>query len=188
MNHPPTEILLVRHGESGWNRDGRVQGQSSDAPGLTEVGRDQAQAAARALEGFAADLLVVSDLLRARQTAEPIAVMLRRPMTIDIRLRERALGETEGTGSGEELHLVGISRDEVSDADAHPLGGESVRELYQRVAGLLDELRSGPHRKIVCVTHGGVVRVALAHAAGIAPEAMGWAEVDNASIWRLPLG
>jgi len=77
-------LWLVRHGQSGWNVVGRIQGQSPQAPGLTETGREQAAQAAQVLAGQApgATLVVASDLTRAAQTAGIIADLLGLPLGI----------------------------------------------------------------------------------------------------------
>jgi len=72
----PGALFLVRHGESGWNRERLIQGQSRMAPGLTTAGREDASGAADDLAGSGADLILASDLRRAVETALPIAARL----------------------------------------------------------------------------------------------------------------
>jgi len=205
------ELIWVRHGESGWNTAGLIQGQSPDAPGLTETGRRQAAAAASELESSAPSRLYVSDLWRAIETAMPIAVATGLIPRVDRRLRERRLGIAEATPSVARPDL-GTSTTHVVDPDARPEGGESIRELYDRVAMLIDDLRrpvvtgtggtegpvatGGPRTAggpgttggpIVLVTHGGVVRAALAYLDGLQPSQMSWTDIANASITRTVL-
>jgi len=94
-------LWLVRHGQSGWNAAGRIQGQSPAAPGLTATGRNQAALAARELarrvaRAPRAPLIVASDLARAAETAEIIAGHLGLPVEFDPALREQSLGDLEG--------------------------------------------------------------------------------------------
>jgi broad specificity phosphatase PhoE len=99
---PATGTLwLVRHGQSGWNVAGRIQGQSPAAPGLTATGRNQAALAARELarrvpHATCATFIVASDLARAAETAEIIAGQLGLPIEFDPALREQSLGDLEG--------------------------------------------------------------------------------------------
>jgi 2,3-bisphosphoglycerate-dependent phosphoglycerate mutase len=173
-------LVLVRHGESSWNALGIVQGQA-DAPGLTDRGRDQAVALALELEGRPVVTLLSSDLTRARQTAEIIAEHLGAPVVLDERVRERKLGVLEG-GPVSELAGAGVRTGGVVDADVRPTGGESVRDLYDRVARFVDELTDGPDGDVVVVCHGGPIRVATAYLGGVAPDAMEWWAVDNTQI------
>jgi probable phosphoglycerate mutase len=181
-------LLLVRHGESGWNRERLVQGQSRAAPGLTAAGRADAAAAAGQLVGSGAALILASDLRRAVQTALPIAARLGVPIRLEPRLRERLLGAAEGRPSDQvDPGDLGVTGLRVTDPDARPPGGESVRQLYDRVTGLLSELLGGsPGRRIILVTHGGPIRVACAYRAGLGAGEMTWPAVPNGSIVAVP--
>jgi broad specificity phosphatase PhoE len=86
-------LLLVRHGETDWNRDGRWQGGSDTR--LNDLGREQARALAERLDG-SIDVLYSSDLARARETAEIVAAKLGLEVHVDPRLRERSFGSWEG--------------------------------------------------------------------------------------------
>lgn len=130
-------LLLLRHGESEWNVAGRVQGQ---APGvrLTDRGRHQAREAAAALRGRGATLLMTSDLLRARETAQLIGRELGLPVTSARELREQALGELEGRARSElreEPTPPGVHINEVRWG-----GGESVADVYVRLTGFCERL------------------------------------------------
>ncbi len=150
-------ILLVRHGQSTWNVQGRVQGQTHDVP-LTDLGLEQAREVAARLAATSVDRLYTSDLLRAVQTADEVARatgLLPRP---DRRLRERSYGLLEGRPS----HAVPMlgSRD-----GSAPPGGESFQDVVRRVGGLLEECLADAAREgvddIVMVTHGDTVAAAL---------------------------
>ena len=193
MKRPGT-LFLVRHGESGWNRERLTQGQSRLAPGLTAAGRGDAAVAAAELADSGADLILASDLRRAVETALPIAARLGVPIRFEPRLRERLLGRAEGRPTDQvDPRELGVTGRRVTDPDARPPGGESVRQLYYRVTGLLadllhadllhgDLLASSPGRRLILVTHGGPVRVARAYLAGLGPAEMTWATVPNGSI------
>jgi broad specificity phosphatase PhoE len=190
-------LYLVRHGESGWNRAGLIQGQSPDAPGLTETGRAHAAAVAGQLAGSGAVLVLSSDLRRAVETAAPIAARLGAPVRLEPRLRERALGAAEGwpsaqTGPAE----LGFSGETVTDPDAAPGGGESLRQLYARITSLLCSLLDGSWAAggekppgagpVVLVTHGGPVRITQAWLGGHGPDEMTWPPVRNGSLLKVP--
>jgi probable phosphoglycerate mutase len=197
-----TEILLVRHGQSTWNAEGRCQGQSLAAGGLSEQGRAQARATAEELarkidlEELAteqlpvADAILASDLLRARQTAQIIADVLGLPIQLDPGLREQSLGELEGRLYVEPFgdRTVQGTIDQLwRDPFRRPPGGESVADLYDRVRTTLTRLAlchspwQSPGRTLVVATHGGVVRTATA-AAPQPGTPFPHATVDNASI------
>jgi probable phosphoglycerate mutase len=177
-------LFLVRHGESGWNRAHRVQGQSPAAPGLTRKGLAQAAVVAAQLDRSGATLVLTSDLPRAVQTARPIAGRLGAPLRIEPRLRERSLGAAEGRDSDEVGPAeLGFDGERVIDPDAAPPGGESLRQLYDRVTRLLcGLLEESQDRRIVLVSHGGPVRVTQAWLAGLGPAQMSWPPVLNCAV------
>jgi probable phosphoglycerate mutase len=183
------DLLLVRHGESVWNSRNLVQGQSLLAPGLTAAGKKQTLALATKLSNSGAKLVLSSDLCRAVETALPIASVLGVPLERDPRLRERAFGALEGLSNDNiDSAEVGIESTCVTSMDARPRGGESIRELYSRVAGFFDDLRRfrQVEHPVVIVTHGGVVRVAIAYLSGIEPEDLAWTQVPNGSVVKIP--
>ena len=89
-----TEFLLVRHGETNWNRDRRFQGHAD--PGLNRTGREQARALADELAGEPIVAIYASDLARARETAEIIGERVAAPVVLDRELREIDVGEWQG--------------------------------------------------------------------------------------------
>ena len=103
----------------------------------------------------------------------------------DPALRERNFGQAQGRPHGELASAAsGIEIDRVVDADARPAEGESLTELYERVATFIDELETrAPEGDVLVVTHGGVIRVAQAYCDGIPAAAMAWGPVPNASVW-----
>jgi broad specificity phosphatase PhoE len=181
-------VWFARHAESVWNEAGLVQGQA-DAPGLTETGVGQARELATRLAGCGAEVVVTSDLRRAVETARIIAEALGVPLVTESLLRERDLGTIEG-GSQAQLvgELSGHDGTTVTDADARPIGGESLRDLYGRVGRCLEGFRSSPPAAcFVAVTHGGFLRVAMNLLEGRAVEAMSWPSTPNAVLWRVEL-
>jgi 2,3-bisphosphoglycerate-dependent phosphoglycerate mutase len=187
-------LWVVRHGESTWNVLGLVQGQSDD-PVLTRRGRRQSEGLAahfRAAEdarGRRVGAVIASDLRRARQTAEILAVPTGLPVETDPRLRERSFGTSEGLAA-HLLHagVTGIRGDRVVDVDAHPDGGESLHDVYRRAATFVDQITRQTHGgDVVVVAHGGTVRAIRAYCAAIEVWDMTWDDVPNASAWRVRL-
>jgi broad specificity phosphatase PhoE len=175
-------IHLIRHGETEWNRDGRIQGQSD--PPLSETGREQAQALAETLAAEPIGELWSSDLRRALETAEPLAARLGLDVRVSPALRERSFGSNEGRVAAEvaaELGTVAGTAWHGPD-DRHPQG-ESKREVYERVAAFLDALLAeSPAEEIALVTSGGPIRMASAYLAREPVEAVVWAAVENCSV------
>jgi 2,3-bisphosphoglycerate-dependent phosphoglycerate mutase len=182
-------LWLVRHGESTWNVLGLAQGQS-DQPRLTPLGARQARYAANQLRGRPIGAVYASDLQRAVATVAPLAAALGLAITRDPRLRERSLGILEGTASvAVPPALSGVAGPRVIDPDAWPPDGESLRDLYRRVAAFADDLLSpGQPEEVAVVAHGGTIRVLGAYLRGVPVERMSWEPVANGSIVRLPLG
>lgn len=184
-----SRLWLVRHGLSGWNAAGRIQGQSPAAGGLTETGRDQAARAAQDLATRAprASVIVASDLVRAAETAEIIAGVLRLPVEFDPELREQGLGSLEGTSAAS-----GPKPDVLDkfwrDPYLRPPGGETVAEMYGRVHRALRRLTMArPGAEMIIVTHGGPVRVAMATSLPPPGAELPRSPVGNASISRWPV-
>jgi probable phosphoglycerate mutase len=159
-----TSLLLVRHGETDWNADGRLQGQT-DRP-LSDFGRRQAQQLADELAEEKLEAIYSSDLSRARETAEIVGERLGLPVVLDPGLREKDWGTWEG--------LTAIERDRVEfvgeSTAAHQ---DRILQALRRIAGL----HPGEGRVLV-VTHGGSVR-------RVQTAALGWAlpVVENCGRW-----
>ncbi len=188
------ELVLVRHGETAWNRDRRIQGQLDTA--LNDEGLRQARAVARRLAadarrdgaGGASPALVSSDLLRCRQTAEPIAASLGVPLGLDPALRERHFGVYQGRTWTQILSddADRAERWRARDPDLEVEGGESLRAFARRVGDALATLGAAHRgRTLVVVTHGGVLDVAHRLARGLPLEAPRDFEIANASLNRL---
>jgi broad specificity phosphatase PhoE len=164
---PVTTLLLARHGETDWNREGRWQGQVDTT--LNEAGRAQARALARALAGERLVAVYASDLARARETAEVVAREHGLSVTVDPRLREIDFGAFEGLTTAEiEARADGGAPPWPTDDDTAFPGGETYAAMGTRVVtALSDVAASHPDGAVLIVLHGGPIRGALAHAAGI---------------------
>ena len=187
-----TEIVLVRHGVTAWNKDKRFQGHT-DTP-LDDEGRRQAALTGARLAGSAragAPFTAVysSDLGRAWQTAEPIAAALGLERRIAPGLRERFYGGFEGRTHQELIHEhhEAYTRWHSREPDFElPGGGESLRRFYERVHAAVGMLAtSHPGERIVAVTHGGVLDCAYRIASGLGITAPRQHELLNASINRV---
>ncbi|WP_211445161.1 histidine phosphatase family protein [Collimonas humicola] len=185
-----TEILLIRHGETDWNLERRLQGHL-DIP-LNQVGERQALALARSLDGIALDAVFSSDLQRARQTAAPLTAARNLSLRLDAGLRERCYGALEGLRYPEaaqrfpEAYAALMERavDYRYPAGVH--AAETMREFYERtVSALLAVLRAGALARIAIVAHGGVLDCIYRFANQLPLEQPRSCDIFNASINRL---
>ncbi len=150
-----TEIWMVRHGQTDWNRSGRFQGQT-DIP-LNEVGLQQAQVLAGQLAQESFEAIYSSDLSRAYQTAEAVARVVHLPIQRDTRLREICQGEWEGLDLHQviEKYNVDIRDSQHDPASSRAPGGESVAEVAARMSQAANEIAvRHPDGKVLLVTHG----------------------------------
>lgn len=164
-----TRVVLIRHGESLWNAEGRMQGQQGT--GLSRLGAAQAELTAAALARAYPDaaLIARSDLQRVAETAAPAEALIAAPVEVDERLREIHLGTWSG-----------MKRADVATADADGLSawmrgedvrrgdGETFSELRERVWEALLALSEKVGEGTALVfTHGGPIRVAVTLALGL---------------------
>ena len=153
-----TTLIVIRHGETAWNRERRMQG-TTDTP-LSDVGRAQARAVGQRLAGRGFTALYSSDLSRARDTARVIAEHAQRDLVTDPRLQERRFGIFEGLTHAEiqERYPDELARFQSRDPDWVVPGGESARGFMRRCLGCLSEIaeRHGG-AEVVVVTHGLVL-------------------------------
>ena len=161
-----TTLLLVRHGETDWNRDGRWQGGSNTS--LNELGREQARSLADQLDGNI-DVVYSSDLARARETAEIVAAKLGLEVRLDPRLRERGFGSWEGLTTREIEELFADSHRRWREGEgAGADDAETFEDFSARVNDFLaDVLRLHPDEEVLVISHGGSIRVIHALAAGV---------------------
>lgn len=146
------EVALVRHGETDWNRQGRMQGRR-DIP-LNGTGLQQAKRLAERLAADRWDLVFSSDLARAAMTADCVARAAGVMRVVrDPRLSERDFGPLEGTTAAERLRRWG------SEWPRDVRGMESDEALFGRAEAFLAELAARGAGRFVVVTHGGWIRV-----------------------------
>jgi 2,3-bisphosphoglycerate-dependent phosphoglycerate mutase len=168
MGSPATTIIAIRHGETPWNIESRIQGHLDS--GLTELGLRQAEALAATFQGESVDAIRSSDLPRAILTAEAIGRVTGGPVVPDARLRERHHGIFQSLTLEDvesrfpEDFAVYRSRD---PGRAIP-GGESLRQRHERVVACVEEAaRACPGGRVVVVTHGGPLDSLFRHALGL---------------------
>ncbi len=161
-------IYLIRHGETDWNLAGRWQGHA-DIP-LNAIGQRQAQLLAQRLqeEGVTFDAIYSSDLARAYQTAWEVGAAVRVPVQLYPPLREIDLGVWSGLRYDEIRERFPIEARLLEEGQDIPRGGgETLSGLRKRVVEALEGIIA--HRDeetIALVTHGGCIRMLLAHAEG----------------------
>ena len=181
-----TRILLVRHGQTDWNADTRIQGHTDIA--LNATGRWQAQQLALALAEETLDAVYASDLSRAHATALPAAQSHGLKVQVEPGLRERGFGEFEGrtfseieTGSPEDA-----LRWRRRDPDFGPPGGEVLQAFHERSVSVVRTLAQRHEGQcILVVTHGGVLDCLYRAATGQGLQAPRTWEIANAAINRL---
>lgn len=181
-----TRIIAIRHGETAWNVDGRIQGQL-DIP-LNENGVWQAKQLAAAVVHEGISAIYASDLQRAFQTAQAVADDIHLPIVADTGLRERSFGVFEGLAFAE----ISVRWPEAAarwrrhEPDFGPDQGETLKQFYARVVDAASRIAARhPGRTIALVAHGGVMDCLYRAAARMPLDAPRTWRVDNASINRL---
>ena len=181
-----TEIILIRHGETEWNSQKRMQGHSNS--NLSEVGRGQIQALGELMKNVSFDHIYSSDSLRARQTAEAITQYSGHTLQFDQRIREKNLGVFEGLTSTEakERHPEVYRLFKTAGANYVIDEGESTQQLLERALEFSEEIRlRHPQERVVMVTHGGVVRVLMKYALGLSIDSPTRFIIKNTGIFGL---
>ena len=186
MLEEATRVVLIRHGETTWNRATRIQGHT-DIP-LSELGLAQARRLAEALVDEPLAAIYSSDLSRARQTAEALAGAQRLSVQIDPGLRERAFGAFEGL-SWEQIaqdHPEDSARWRRREPDFQVGGGESLVTFSARcLAAARRAVAAHPGQSIALVAHGGVLDCLYRAATRTALDAPRSWQLGNATINRL---
>jgi probable phosphoglycerate mutase len=184
-------IYLVRHGETEWNVERRMQGRRESS--LTALGRRQAAAVADLLAGLVGSegpggwRLISSPLGRAHETAQAIEARLGLPIELDERLTEIAFGEWEGRLRDEVAPLhpdLFATREWLVSAP----GGESFDEVRARVASFLADLPEEPERRVIAVSHGVAGRLLRGVYAGLGREETLNQDVPQDAVFRLAQG
>jgi len=181
-----TEIILIRHGETEWNSQQRMQGHSNSD--LSSVGQAQIQALGQWMKNVPFDHIYSSDSLRAKQTAEAITQFSGHELQFDRRLREKNLGVFEGLTSEEarernpevfRLFKTAGSKYVIDE-------GESTQQLQDRALEIVDEIRiKHPEERVLLVTHGGFIRVVMKHSLGLSLETPTRFLIRNTGVFRL---
>ena len=177
-----TRVIAVRHGQTEWNVQARIQGQGDSA--LTPDGIAQARAIAARLAREKFDALVSSDLGRASATASAIADRCGKSIVLDARLRERHFGVGEGMTYDEvdRAYPGAFARIRAVDPDFVIPGGESRRQFHDRVVDAMDSLvQAHEGRTLVVVTHGGVLATFFRHVHAIPLDVAHPIAITNAS-------
>ncbi len=184
-----TELILIRHGETDWNRELRFQGQL-DVP-LNATGLEQARRVAERLAGESPQLLISSDLQRALQTARAVASRVQQlDPVLDAGLREQHFGVVEG------LQVADIKAHHPQawdqwirfEADFAFDGGESTRTFHARVLAAVRALaQRHAGQTLAVVTHGGVLDMVYRSALGLSLSGPRVSEIPNAGINRIRL-
>lgn len=178
-----TEMILVRHGETAWNRERRMQGHT-DTP-LSGLGRAQAAALGQRMKDAVLSAIYSSDLSRAYDTAAAVAANTGHEIRTDRQLRERTFGIFEGLTYYEmaerhpEVHAKFLSR----DPDYAIPGGESARQFFERSLACLDSIaRRHSGETVMVVTHGLVLDTLYRAATGLPLHVKREAPLLNASL------
>jgi probable phosphoglycerate mutase len=181
-----TEIILIRHGETEWNSQKRMQGHSNSD--LSSVGQAQIQALGQWMKNVPFDLIYSSDSPRAKQTAESITQFSGHELQFDQRLREKNLGVFEGLTSEEarERHPEVFHLFKTAGSKYVIDEGESTQQLQDRALEIVNEIRiKHPEERVLLVTHGGFIRVVMKHSLGLSLETPTRFLIRNTGVFRL---
>ncbi len=160
-----TELLLIRHGETDWNRGGRFQGHAD--PPLNETGREQARALAQELADAQIDVVYTSDLARARQTAEIVAAAIGTDVVASRELREIDVGEWQGLTWPEIEERFPEGARNWHDQGHGWDTGETYEQLGERILKALRRIAADhPAQRVLVVGHGGTIRATRAFLEG----------------------
>ena len=178
-----TRLYLIRHGETLWNREKRLQGHLDI--GLNEIGLWQAEQVGRHLASRPIQAIISSDLSRAADTARAIAQHHSLSLQLDVQLRERHYGNMQGLTYDEVArnHPRNHQAWKNREPDFCPDGGESLKQFYQRVTqAVLNWVIKHPQLEIVIVAHGGVLDCMNRYARGLSLSVARDFEILNASL------
>lgn len=160
-----SRLLIVRHGETEYNRNGQMQGRGLDAP-LNETGHQQAQAVAEYLTSYHVDRVISSSMLRARQSAAHIAERLDKEAIAYEELDEMDFGNWEGRPVDEIAGEMGetFRRWKEGETDHQIPGGESPKDVLERADSRIRQcLKDFPGEDLVIVVHGRLIRILISH-------------------------
>jgi probable phosphoglycerate mutase len=183
-----TRLCIVRHGETAWNAEHRVQGQL-DVP-LNAVGRAQALAASKVLAREKFDAIYSSDLSRAQQTAQPTAGLLSMALLLDKDLRERHYGIFERLTYAEVKvrYPEDYARFEAHDPEFAFRTGESLNDFAARSIAVISRIaKQHQNQSILVFTHGGVLDQFYRHVTGTPLSTQRGFGIPNAGLNRVEL-
>lgn len=179
-------LLLIRHGETDWNRELRFQGQI-DVP-LNDTGLEQARRVGEQLAGEKVQSVICSDLLRTRQTAAAPASRLAKVAISDRALREQDFGVVDGMRSEDIQTRYPQAWESWTrfDPDFAFDGGESTRQFHERVMAAIERIFSARRdQRLVLVTHGGVLDMVYRSALGLPLSGPRQSVIPNGGISRV---
>ncbi|MCX5716498.1 MAG: histidine phosphatase family protein, partial [Candidatus Omnitrophica bacterium] len=161
-------LYVIRHGESTWNSQNRIQGHSD--PGLSKLGRLQARLLAKRFKKIKIDKIYASPLARALETAEIMAKALGRKVIKDAQFKEIKLGDWEGK-TPEEINRLYQNRYDkwlrLGPTKIRIPKAEGVSAFRSRAAkAFYETIKKNPDKDVMVVTHGGVISALLAHILG----------------------
>ena len=166
-----TQLILIRHGETLWNLEGREMGQL-DSP-LSELGKNQAKAIAKRLKNIPFSTLYSSDLGRAIETATFISKACNKKIIENTKLRERNMGIFQGCTKEERKEKYPIVWKEYKSIGFEYIipDGESQRQRFERTVDVMNSLADKhPNETIVVISHGGILRGFFEYVLDLKPE------------------
>ncbi len=181
-----TELVLIRHGETFWNIQSRMQGHLNS--NLSKLGLSQISLLGKWMMKIKFSHIYCSDSPRARLTAEAITKFSGHDLKIDKRLREKNLGIFEGLTSDEAMdkYPEAFQLFKTKGSEYIIKNGESTKQLFERTFELIEEIRNNhKNERVVIVTHGGVVRVLIKHILGISLDSDTCFQIRNTGLFHL---
>ena len=178
-----TSLILIRHGETDWNVEGRWQGQI-DIP-LNQKGRIQAEETARNLSDVPISAIYSSDLSRAFETARPLADWKGLPIQTDPRLREIHQGVWQGmlVKDIQARYAERFEQRADNPLSVSPPGGETVLQVNGRVLSIISEIvQRHPQETIAIVSHGFVIALLQVHFENEPIEKV-WQKIPHPGVW-----
>jgi len=174
--------MLMRHGETDWNREGRVMGRNPVE--LNARGRAQVEATARLVQSLRPDLIVTSPLVRARQSAELMSAGLGGVEIIEEEaIAEVNYGRWEGMIYHELIEDPYYAEYRKAPVENPTPGGETIPQVQARgVEAVTRALEKNPDRRVLFVSHGDIIRTVLCHYMGLELKFFNRLRIDNASI------